>query len=125
MTLREIMALVFACHTDASSEPTPQNVYDISTRKLAAPSLRAVSEEVEEKKPAHRIVVCYPLADAHDALNELVALESHEDGEAPAPVRLSAAIEGNTLTAVYIFVAPDKTKLLRRLRCEYPSLEFK
>lgn len=122
MTLREIMALIFACHTDAKPEPPSQNVYDFNTRKLVAPNVGIVSEE---KKPAHRIVVRYPLADVHDALNELVALESHEDGEAPAPVRLSATIEANTLTAVYIFVAPDKTKLLRRLRCEYPSLEFK
>jgi hypothetical protein len=119
------MALIFACHTDANPEPPPQNVYDISTRKLVATLLRVVSEEADEKKPAHRVVARYSLADVHDALNELVALESHEDGEAPAPVRLSAAIEGNTLTAVYIFVAPDKAKLLRRLRCEYPSLEFK
>jgi hypothetical protein len=119
------MALIFACHTRANLEPTPQNVYDIGTRKLVASGLRVVSEEADEKKPAHRVVARYSLADVHDALNELVALESHEDGEAPAPVRLSAAIEGNTLTAVYIFVAPDKTKLLRRLRREYPSLEFK
>lgn len=120
MTLYEIMALIFACHENANPEPA-KNVYDFNTRKHVVPGVRVVSEE---KKPAHRIVVRYPLADVHDALNELVALESQDDGEATAPVRLSAAIEENTLIAVYIFIAPDKTKLLHRLRREYSSLEF-
>lgn len=121
MNLSDIMALIFACQDTQTNEDTT-NVLDIRTgQRVSASSLCAVKPLA---KRAQRVVVRFPLADVHDALNALVELETHECATSPTPVRLSAAIEEGSLIAVYIFIAEDRAELLRNLRRIYSSLEF-